>query len=226
MSPQQRHRDVAAYALDALEPADALHVEDHLAHCIPCTLLLGDFARLAALLAPYAGPRPRAQPPLERPTGALLVRLLDEVAALRGRARGRRLRLASIVAALIVTAPVGAYALTEPARRTPAPAAPVARTWQASHPTTGVRARLTLVDRAWGTEVALAPARVPGPAACELVAVGRDGTTQTVLTWTVPHHGRSAADLRGGTGLHRADIARFEIRDGDGTRLVTVTRAG
>ncbi|MFF2022094.1 hypothetical protein ACFVW2_09825 [Streptomyces sp. NPDC058171] len=226
MSPQQRHRDVAAYALDALEPADTLHFEEHLAHCVPCTVLLGDFARLATLLAPHAGPRPRDQPPWERPTGALLVRLLDEVAALRGRARGRRLRLASIVTALVVTAPVGAYALTEPIRRSPAPVAPVARTWQATDPATGVRARLTLVDRSWGTEVALAPARVPGPGLCTLVAVGRDGTTQTVLTWTVPRRGRSAADPRGGTGLHRAEIARFEIRDGDGTPLVTVTRSG
>ena len=65
---------------------------------------------------------------------------------------------------------------------------------------------------------------VPGPQTCELVAVGTDGTRQSVATWAVPPTGYGATTglrTEGGSGLPPAAIARFEVRSGTSV-LVTV----
>lgn len=59
---QERHRDVAAYALGVLEPADAFRFEEHLSDCVTCTVQLSDFASLAASLSELGGPG-RVEPP-------------------------------------------------------------------------------------------------------------------------------------------------------------------
>ncbi|MZD05752.1 hypothetical protein GTW43_11730, partial [Streptomyces sp. SID5785] len=61
-----------------------------------------------------------------------------------------------------------------------------------------------------------------GPRVCALVAVGRDGSRETVASWTV-RSGR--ARVQGGAALHPAQIARFEVRAADGTRLLAVPAA-
>ncbi|MFJ6572461.1 anti-sigma factor family protein [Streptomyces sp. NPDC091292] len=231
MSPQQRHRDVAAYALGVLEPADTFRFEEHLADCVLCAVRLSEFARVASVLSPYAGPAATEPLPVGRPSADLLDRLLDEVAALRARLRGRRLRLLAVAAALIIAAPAGAVAL----QGTDEPG--VSRVSEASgtvtDPATGVTASVSLVDRAWGTDVGLRLGRVAGPQICELVAVGKDGTEQTVTTWSVPVGGYGNPGIegheaplitRGGTALDRADIDHFVIRTTSGRHLVTVER--
>ncbi|MER5491471.1 zf-HC2 domain-containing protein [Streptomyces sp. NPDC002490] len=224
MSPSPRHRDVAAYALGVLEPADALHFQEHLPGCPPCRVQLGDLAPTIVSLTPLAHPGAAGPPPLPaRPSEALLDRLLTEVAERTVRTRLRSRRLALLGLALVAAAPVTARALAHRPRP-----APTARHLSSTDPVTGARAELTLTDRDWGTAVALSLTRVPGPCTCVLLAVGRDGTEQAVLTWTVPDGsaptaGRTADPVvRGGTALRATGIARFEVRTRDGDRLATV----
>ncbi|MFD4830814.1 anti-sigma factor family protein [Streptomyces uncialis] len=235
MSPQARHQDVAAYALGVLEPADASRFEEHLDECVACMVRLGDLSRVVTLLAPFEGPRAEERPPLERPSGELLDRLLTEVGARHTRRRTLRMRLIGAAAALVLGAPLAAYTLGghgPDAPHPPVAGAPVVQSLRGTDPLSGARASVRLTDRRWGTEVALSLARVQGPLVCALIAVGRDGTRQTVATWAVPPPGgrdvlgavdrRDAPVISGGTALPRADIARFEIRTRDGRLLMTV----
>ncbi len=86
----------------------------------------------------------------------------------------------------------------------------------------GVWARVTAEDETWGTGVRLEVRDGTGPRSCRLVAVGRDGSEQTVTSWTVPGHGDRSHTVRGGAALHPDEIDRYEVRTADGGRLVTL----
>ncbi|WP_449338265.1 hypothetical protein [Streptomyces griseus] len=72
----------------------------------------------------------------------------------------------------------------------------------------------------WGTDVELALSGA-APVSCTLVAVGRDGSSETVATWAEP--GGLPVRMRGAAALAQNAIARFEVRVADGTRLATIT---
>ncbi|MDG4865862.1 hypothetical protein P8605_47700, partial [Streptomyces sp. T-3] len=59
---------------------------------------------------------------------------------------------------------------------------------------------------------------------CELVAVGADGTEETVTTWRVSARHPAPVLTRGGASLRPGEIDRFEVRAEDGQRLVTLRR--
>ncbi|MCX4820840.1 hypothetical protein OG883_13165 [Streptomyces sp. NBC_01142] len=220
MNLQQRHRDVAAYALGVLEPADAFRFEEHLTDCVMCAVQLADFTAVTAALTELAGPG-RAEP---RPTPRLLERLTDEVGALRRRSRRRRLRLVAAAAALIIALPAAAVALQDGGS---AGGQQIVATDLAS----GVTASVALRERGWGTAVALQLAGLTGPRVCRLIAIGKDGAEHPVLSWAVPDGGygmpdspghEQPLDIEGGTGLQSAEIGHWEIRTGDGKRLVSI----
>ncbi|MGW0552244.1 hypothetical protein [Streptomyces altiplanensis] len=103
--------------------------------------------------------------------------------------------------------------------------------YAATDPASGVSASVTLRERGWGTGVGLELARVQGPLACALVAVGKNGAEQTVTTWAVPAGGYGIPGVegheeplrtRGGAALREDEIDRFEVRTLAGNRLVTV----
>ncbi|MFI2346363.1 hypothetical protein ACH492_04740 [Streptomyces sp. NPDC019443] len=222
MSLQQRHRDVAAYALGVLEPADAFRFEEHLADCVMCTVQLSDFASAATALAELAGPD-RIE---VRPSRRLLDRLTDEVDVVRRRGRRRRLKLVVAAAALIVALPAAAVALEDAGSGKPALQQIVAK-----DPTTGVAAAAATQDRAWGTAVALRLSGLKGPGACRLVAIGKDGIEHPVLTWAVPAGGygipgspghEDPLDIEGGTDLPSGEIGRWEVRTLDGQPLISL----
>ncbi|WP_327327408.1 zf-HC2 domain-containing protein [Streptomyces sp. NBC_01210] len=222
MSMQQRHRDVAAYALGVLEPADAFRFEEHLSECVTCTVQLSDFASLAASLSELGGPG-RVEP---LPSGQLLERLTDEVTMVRRRSSGRRLRLVAAAAALIVGAPTAVVALQDQAG---GPA--VGQRVVAKDARTGVTASAAIENRAWGTAVALRLAGLTGPATCRLVAIGKDGIEHPVLSWSVPAGGygnpdspghEQPLDIEGGTDVPSGEIGRWEVRTLDGQPVVTL----
>ncbi|MGW1893625.1 anti-sigma factor family protein [Streptomyces sp. NPDC002004] len=227
MSPQQRHQDVAAYALGVLEPADSHLFEEHLADCVVCAVRLGEFTDVARVLAPYAGPRPAQRLPLERPAPELLDRVLGEVARLRRRAHGRWLRLTAVAAALAIAGPAGVLALRGTAQDPQGPDTGP-RVLSATDAATGVSATVTTADRRWGTDVGLTLARAHGPLTCRLLAVGTHGEKETVATWAVPQDAEGAAGheppvvVHGGTALHSSGIDHFEVRTVQGGRLVSV----
>ncbi|MEU7282191.1 zf-HC2 domain-containing protein [Streptomyces sp. NPDC045431] len=237
MGLRERHHDaadaadVAAYALGVLEPADALRCEEHLAACVPCAMRLADLTGTVAALAQLAGrepPRPGrvagrvAGPGQGRGPGRRTRRGRGHRrgAARLPRVRRWRGRLVAAAAALAVGVPGAALLVAGDE-----PASPGRAAVAATDPATGVTAALALRDRAWGTELAVRVAGVRGPRVCDLVAVGRDGREWPVMSWATPVDGHEDGDepvIEGGTALRRDEIARLEVRDREGRRLVSV----
>ncbi|GAA5052271.1 zf-HC2 domain-containing protein [Streptomyces similanensis] len=215
MRSLERHRDVGAYALGVLDEADAFRFEDHLAECPGCAAHVTGFGPTARQLLLYRRATPRFVHPAARPGPRLLERLTGEVA--RRRRAGRR-RLLWALAACAVLA-VGGPAATALARHTGG-AGPLSAA--ATDARTGVRAEVRATDAGWGSEVWLRVADRTGPHACRLVAVGRDGSEQTVATWAVRPGAVRPATMTGGAALRPGQIARFEVRTTDGRRLVTL----
>ncbi|WP_406196993.1 zf-HC2 domain-containing protein [Kitasatospora sp. NBC_01560] len=223
--------DVGAYVLGLLEPADRAAFEEHLAGCPQCAEQVRELGFMEPLLAEYAasaeaaGLDPAAPPP--EPDGALLDRLVAEVAARRRRGRIRRLVLVGAAAAMLVAGPaITAAVVTDSAPGVVA----VAQQFSATDPASGARAVVGVDGKPWGTQVSLELSNVRGPLSCDLVAVSHTGERQTVTTWSVPAagygpSGTGPATLHtsGGTGLRPGDIDHFEVRTLDGaTVLVSV----
>ncbi|CAM5558422.1 zf-HC2 domain-containing protein [Streptomyces fumanus] len=213
MRSLERHRDAGAYALGVLGAADAFRFEDHLMECPRCTVAVTEFAPTARQLLLYRRATPRFAHPPAAPGAGLLDRLVSEVAARRRTARrGFRYAVAAAVVCA-VTAPAAALVAAggeEPVRVT------------ATDARSGVWAQVTAVDEPWGSGVAVRVRDAAGPRACRLVAVGRDGSEETVATWRVPRHGARPAEVRGGAALHPDQIARYEVRTSAGQRLVAL----
>ncbi|MDQ0792466.1 zf-HC2 domain-containing protein [Streptomyces sp. B1I3] len=223
MRPTECPQDAAAYALGVLGAADAFRFEEHLAGCTACAVRVGQFGVVADRLAAYAELLPAGAAPVEAPGPQLLGRLVAAVAA--GRRTSRRRRLALVAAAVVLG--VGGPAAVAGTQGGP-PGRAVQERWTGAgaQPEPAVRAVVTTGAREWGTDVGLeVAARVPEPGVCALVAVGRDGSEQTVSTWSAGGGGGQRVTLRGGAALRPADIDHFEVRAGDGRRLATVTRS-
>lgn len=100
--------------------------------------------------------------------------------------------------------------------------------FEGSNATTGVNAKLSLEQKAWGTQVALQLSNIKGPLKCQLVAVSKNGQNDTAMTWTVPDTGYGTVEqpdpltLEGGTALPRDEIDHFEVRTFDGSTLVDI----
>ncbi|MFF0448755.1 zf-HC2 domain-containing protein [Streptomyces sp. NPDC004609] len=221
MSIQQRHEDVAAYALGVLEPGDAFLFEEHLADCVICTVQLSEFGPPASALSDLAAMGVADT----RPSAVLLERLADEVTLIRRRSRRRRLRLIVAAAALIVALPSAALAAGSFGGSPDGRAGAVT----ARNTATGVTASAVVEDRPWGTAVAMRLSGLEGPAACRLIAVGRDGIEHPVLSWKVPGagyggepRGGTALDIEGGTDVPSGEIARWEVRTFGGRTLVVL----
>ncbi|MEU9097447.1 zf-HC2 domain-containing protein [Streptomyces sp. NPDC048361] len=204
MSSPQIHRDAGAYALGVLGAADAFRFEEHLAGCVPCGALLAEFGGVTALLAAYAAQEAAPAAPVDP---VVLHRMLGVVARRRRRGRALRIGLVAAAAALIAGG-VGAVV------------APSAPRWRVVSHAPGVTASLLTGAHEWGTDVDLALAGA-APQTCTLVAVGRDGTEQTVATWA--GRGDGPVRMRGAAALPREAIARFEVRAAGGARLATLT---
>lgn len=213
MRSLERHRDAGAYALGVLDEADAFRFEDHLTDCGHCRARVSELSLPARLLKTYGGPVPHAfHPAAAVPGPRLLDRLIDET----GRARRvRRRRWAGAVAAGVVLAVVGPAAAVLSAGGGDGALRVAARDGRS-----GMSAVLTARERAWGTEVDLQVRDTGRGEACELVAVGTDGSRDVVTTWRGP--GREM-ETTGGTGLSPKGIDHFEVRSTDGgERLLTL----
>ena len=57
--------------------------------------------------------------------------------------------------------------------------------FEATSASSGVKAKLGLEPKLWGTQVALELSNVRGPLKCQLVAISRNGQNDTAMTWTV-----------------------------------------
>lgn len=190
-----------------------------------------------------ARPAPAGQPVNGRPVDpATLPGRVSRVisfpdAAERERRRSRMRRLYSVAAAVVLVAGgvtggllVGRSDGNQP-QVTGSPSVQLLVTgeeFRATDPTTGIVARMGLESKGWGTHVALELARVTGPQQCQLIAIGKDGTNEVAMTWSVPPKGYGTAEnpapltVHGGTSVKRDQLDRFEVRTLDGQILATI----
>ncbi|UGY91707.1 anti-sigma factor family protein [Streptomyces gobiensis] len=233
MTSPVQHTDVGAYAIGALDAADAARFEEHLAWCEWCAAELEELMGLGPLLSEYRESAPDTASLTARPSPELLNGLLAETAAAHRTSRRRRLYLVAAAAALIITAPVATMALVsdDSPANPPKPPDMVQALYEdgekvsGADPVTDVNATVAMRPKGWGTEIAVKLANVSGPRECGLIAIGKDGTEQTVTTWSVPGGGYGWKDARyyvGGAAFDRDEIDRFEVRTLDGDHLVTV----
>lgn len=214
MRSLERHRDVGAYALGVLDEAEAFRFEDHLMECPSCAVQVTEFGPAARQLMLYRSATPRPVHPLATPGPGMLDRLLSQVAA-RNRAGRRRLLLA--LAASVVMA-VSAPVIAVTARDGGDGAVSIAATDERS----GVWAEVTTEDEAWGSHVRLKVKDGAGPRDCRLVVVGRDGSEETVTSWSVARHDARPNSMLSGSAMHPDEIARYEVRTAEGEHLVTL----
>ncbi|WP_392749898.1 anti-sigma factor family protein [Streptomyces sp. LN590] len=219
MRTPEPHRNVGAYALGVLGAADAFRFEEHLAQCPLCEVRAAEFGAVTAVLAEHARRTPPGVDPAVRAGPELMRRAVGAVVAARRRSRRRRLAL---VAAAVVLAVGGPLVVVGESAGPPGQAQ--VQRWTAADRSTGLAAVVTTGAKEWGTDVGLEVSRVPLAGVCALVAVGRDGSEETVTTWSVAGPDENPLSMQGGAALHPAAIDRFEIRAADGRRLLQLTR--
>lgn len=219
MRTPEPHRNVGAYALGVLGAADAFRFEEHLAQCPLCEVRAAEFGAVTAVLAKHARRTPPGVDPVVRACPELMRRAVGAMVAARRRSRRRRLAL---VAAAVVLAVGGPLVVVGESAGPPGQAQ--VQRWAAADRSTGLAAVVTTGAKEWGTDVGLEVSRVPLAGVCALVAVGRDGSEETVTTWSVAGPDEDPLSMQGGAALHPAAIDRFEIRAADGRRLLQLTR--
>ncbi|MEU5582897.1 zf-HC2 domain-containing protein [Streptomyces huasconensis] len=248
------HEAVGAYALGVLDEAENAWFEAHLAGCEPCARHLEEFSAVEPMLAALADlPGGRGAPEVGEPLAArpgprFADRLFGEVSRTRERRRRRGLLLVAAAVALIVGGPLTVLAVSgdgdsgpRDLAADPHPTSPAEDAFfhhmeekrEATDPATKVSATVGTEKKAWGTHAVLELKNVKGPLKCSLVAVGKDGTKETVTSWSVPKWGYGIKDspnkwargplyVHGGAAMDRNDIDHFEVTTFDGDRLVEV----
>ncbi|MET8244985.1 zf-HC2 domain-containing protein [Streptomyces sp. NPDC005202] len=213
MRSLERHRDAGAYALGVLDEADAFRFEDHLMECPRCAAHVTEFGPTTRQLMLYRRATPRFVHPMAQPGPRLLERLVGEVTR-RHRAGRRRLLYGLAASVVFAVAGPGIAAMAGHGGNAVQVAATDAKT--------GVWAQVRVEKVDWGSEVELKVKDGAGPRSCRLVVVGRDGSQQTVTSWTVPSHDARPNTMSGGAAMHPDEIARFEVLTADGQHLVTL----
>lgn len=255
-APPDPHLDVGAYLIGALDDDAMTRFEQHLAGCDECGRQLDELSGLVPLLGELrqsggvpepvrewpsgaTSARPAGQPfpqpfpdPAAQPYAQRTVQPAQPIATHRPRRRpGRGRRLVLALAACGVLALGGsAVAVLVTHQDSAAPPAAAAQ-FTAGDPATGASATVGVTGKKWGTQVDLKLSGVNGPLTCSLVAVGRDGSRQTVATWSVPSAGYGTTaqpeplTVQGAAGLSPADITGFDVVTSTGKHLVSVPTA-
>ncbi|MDC0766673.1 zf-HC2 domain-containing protein [Streptomyces sp. HD] len=214
MRSLERHRDVAAYALGVLNEAEAFRFEDHLMECARCAAHVTEFGPVTRQLMLYRRSTPQFVHPMTKPGPQLLNRLLEAVA---NRHRALRRRTLYAVAASVVIALAGpAVAIMAGGEDK------TVQIVEATDARSGVWAQVTSENEAYGSQVELKVKDGAGPRACHLIAIGRDGSEETVTSWSAAHHDARENTMMGASAMHSDEILRYEVRTADGDHLVTL----
>ncbi|MEP6463703.1 MAG: zf-HC2 domain-containing protein [Frankiaceae bacterium] len=208
---------LGVYVLGSIDPADRPAVEEHLAQCPSCRDELASLAGIPGLLGRLEEPEVVALADPPDSDGQLLSRILRAAAAAHRRSRRRRVLLSAAALVLLLTG-IGAGAKVLTSRDNTSAPATVSLTSTAGP--LSVRAGLTA--RAWGTSVDLRLSGVPGGYRCRVVAVSRDGGTDTAASYTSTYAGSML--VSGATALQLAEITELRIIDTSGRTLVSMPR--
>jgi hypothetical protein len=212
-------QSLGVYVVGALDPAERMLVDLHLAGCRECREELAGLAGLPALLGRV--PARDAERvilesaelrDLEEPPAELLARLLKEVAARRatGRWRGILAAAAAVIFA-IASGVAGAHFLIPGSHGQPAPIA--AEVVRASNPVTGVSATISYRPVSWGTAIDVKVSGVPAGTSCTMWAVNADGTRFAAGSWNVPY-GPGQAEYPASSAMQEKDVTSFQIWSG------------
>ena len=218
------HTDVGAYSLGLLEQQDRESFEEHLAGCPACAAELAELAPMADLLR---GIEP-AQAADSPPAGAEVTDLIRRRAA-RQRHRARwQATLAAAAGVVLLAAGVGVGLAAASNQGSPPAVAASGQQHSAVDPVTHVAGTVSLVAKAWGTQITLDLSRIRGPLTCDLVAVSRTGETQVALSWKVTAAGDGVPGhpahliIAGGTSIPRKDLTRIDVNVVAGRTLLSI----
>jgi Putative zinc-finger len=233
---------LAAYALGALDDAEAREVDAHLAGCAECRAELDELTAIEAMLGEVPPEAFLDGPP--EGGDLLLQRTLRAVRAERGQpARSRRLLVAAGVAALVAaslgggvlvgrgTAPSSVRAGGSPSAAvgpsgTVAPSgsvAPGTRTFSGRDPHTGAAMTVALTPAAGWVRVHVKVDGVPAGKRCVLQVVPKSGKPVQAGSWLVSAVGEKQGTTLDGTALVPADqVASIDVATVDGQKLVSV----
>jgi anti-sigma factor RsiW len=208
---------LGAYALGALDIAEAEHVRAHLDRCAECAAEAADVHEMANALS-LTDLEMIEKPPS---SGDVLPNLLRRVSAARRRRRVAGAIAAAAAAALVTVAGVVVANDGEPPQQPSAtePAATV------SGQEGSVAVEVDLWERDWGTALTVEVSGVPAGYRCSLVAIGADGERETAATWVVPpagYEGGSSLTMDGTHGLRSWEVDRYEVVTSDGELLATL----
>lgn len=259
MATDNTHWDVGAYVLGVLDQAECAAFEAHLAGCDACAdeieALLPVTGMLAGLDAAEVVAAHNIRPTRQRRPMAGVAALHRRVAAsprhhlpaLPAGGRGRVAVAAGVVVGLVAVASFFAgsqlgggggpavAAGPEPNASASAAAHSLAgatRRIEATDASSGVHAILSVAPAEWGSQVQLTIGGLRGPLLCDLIAIGVDGQSTVVASWSVYEPGYGIPEdpelltVEGATSVTLDDTRRFEVRElpanGVPARLVTL----
>ena len=211
-------QSLGVYVVGALDPAERMLVDLHLAGCRACREELAGLAGLPALLGRV--PARDAERvilesaelrDLEEPPAELLARLLKEVAARRATGRWRGILAAAAAVVFAIASGVAGAHFLIPGSPSPSHIAGQAPdVVSAFNPITHVTGTVSYRKATWGTAIQVQVSGVPAGTSCTLVVVNRDGTRFPAGGWRVPD-GAETAGYPASASLPEADVASFEI---------------
>ncbi|GLU46957.1 anti-sigma factor family protein [Nocardiopsis ansamitocini] len=219
--------DTAAYLMGLLDEDERHRFEDHLESCERCVDEMIELSDTVVLLDEARGDDgPVVAAAVDEPHGTAVAapavrRPRVWVRAVFGLAAGVLLFTAGLGAGLVVAPdPPPEVAAEDPFAE--------AERFVATDAATGTEGTVAVLDKGWGSDIALTLGNVRGPLNCELVVVTTAGEERSVASWQVPRPGYGIAgapdplQVRAGTDLSRDQIASFEVRTLDGATLLTV----
>lgn len=209
--------ELGAYVLGALERDDRRTVEEHLGGCSSCRDELARLSALPPLLDRLS--TEEATTDLGDVTADLsgILRRTVEVEQRRLRRQVARWRAATAVAA------AAALLLTVVVWRPwqPAPDLLVAELVAVTADARTVDGTVAAHAWDWGTTVEVRVAELPDRSSYVIWTVAADGHRERAGTWGPTPEGD--ARVRGASAIHRGQLVRVEITDGDGAALLAAT---
>jgi anti-sigma factor RsiW len=222
--------ELSAYVLNALQPAEADAMRQHLTGCPACREEAVSLASTASLLARLtlqdverlydlehvddggtADGTGRPWPSAPARSDAAPRDIMRSV-----RPRRRRAALAVAAAVLAASASVGAVRVLSGQ-----PGQSNSGVVQVVDPATHVRAALALTDRSWGTQLHLTLAGAYPSGWCSLVAHASDGRSDTAASWVADTDG--AANIVGATAIPTSQLSELDVVTDTGELLVRIT---
>lgn len=203
---EEIHRDLGAYVLGGLEPAERDRFERHLSGCTLCREELADLAVLPVLLSRLDEAAVATSPPAFEP-------IVERLAQQRRTERRRQWLLTA--AAVIVTLVAATSLMVRPFDGGTGPGR--------AYASADGRVAATIEPRPWGMAVHISAEDLASETGYVAEAVAHDGHRAQIATWS--DTGRPV-EITGGCYLEASDVMRVEIIDPVDDTVLAVLTAG